>query len=160
MDEALALAEDATAMGNVPVGALVVVDGAVIARAVNLREILQDPTAHAEVLALSAAAQKLGRWRLEDATLYVTLEPCAMCAGAIAQARVGRLVFAALEPKTGGVCSVHRIVPEGVTQVTRLDGHAPRSVALLQRFFEALRARDGKNGGSQWGEVAELVEGA
>ena len=140
MDEAFALARGAAAMGNVPVAALVEVDGVIIARAHNLREALQDPTAHAEVLALSDAAQRLGRWRLPDATLYVTLEPCAMCAGAIQQARVGRLVFAALEPRTGAVQSVHRLLQGSNTEVLQLRSHAEGCAGLMSAFFERLRA--------------------
>ena len=89
MQLALVQARRAEAQGDVPVGAVVVHDGKVIASACNERELRDDPTAHAEVLAVRAAAEKLGRWRLEDCTLYVTLEPCAMCAGAVLNARVG-----------------------------------------------------------------------
>ena len=140
MMAALAQAEAAGRLGNVPVGAVVVVDGEIVARAGNRRDTLQDPTAHAELLALRAAARAAGSWRLEDATLYVTLEPCAMCAGAIANARVGRLVYGANEPKTGAVTSQHQLLEATATQVT--DGvMSSRCQALLQDFFEALRQR-------------------
>jgi len=141
MTAALAQAEAAGRLGNVPVGAVVVVDGVIVARAGNRRDTLQDPTAHAEILALRAAARQAGSWRLEDATLYVTLEPCAMCAGAIANARVGRLVFGATEAKTGAVTSQHQLLETSATTVT--DGVlSGRCEALLQGFFEALRRRD------------------
>lgn len=95
--------------GDVPVGAVVVVEGKVVASAGNRREAAQDPTAHAELLALRAAATRLGSWRLTDATLYVTLEPCPMCAGALVAARVGRLVFGAYDPKAGSCGSLYNL---------------------------------------------------
>ncbi|MDP6943931.1 MAG: nucleoside deaminase [Myxococcota bacterium] len=140
MMAALEQAEAAGRLGNVPVGAVVVVDGEIVARAGNRRDTLQDPTAHAELLALRAAARSQKSWRLEDATLVVTLEPCAMCAGAIAHARVGRLVYGAAEPKTGAVHSQHQLLDTPVTKVTA-GVLATRCQALLQVFFEALRQR-------------------
>ena len=101
MQDALALARKALDCEDVPVGALVVRDGRVIGRGFNQREKLQDPTAHAEMIALTAAAEHVGHWRLEDCTLYVTLEPCAMCAGALVLARVRRLVYGAPDEKAG-----------------------------------------------------------
>ncbi len=101
MREALRAARRAPAHRDVPVGAVVVKDGLVVARAHNRREADQDPTAHAEVLVLRRAARRLGTWRLDGCTLYVTLEPCAMCAGAIVLARVPRLVYGAADPKAG-----------------------------------------------------------
>jgi len=95
-----------------PVGAVIVKDGAVIARKHNLRETLQDPTAHAEILAIRDAAQLLGRWRLTDCTIYVTLEPCAMCAGAMVLARIQRLVYGASDPKTGAVGSLMNLLSD------------------------------------------------
>ena len=106
MRQALAAARRAPAHSDVPVGAVVVKDGAVIARARNAREKRADPTAHAEVLAIRKAAKKLGSWRLEGCTLYVTLEPCAMCAGAIVLSRLTRLVTGASDPKAGFVGSL------------------------------------------------------
>jgi tRNA(adenine34) deaminase len=103
MDEAIELARQALEFEDVPVGALVVRGGRVIGRGFNQREKLQDPTAHAEILAITAAAQSIGHWRLEDCTLYCTLEPCPMCAGAIVLARVPRVVFGAWDEK-GGAC--------------------------------------------------------
>ena len=107
MQKAIALATTAGAAGEVPVGAIVVgPDGACIAAAGNQRERQHDPTAHAEILVLQQAAQHLQRWQLQDCTLYVTLEPCPMCAGAIMQARVGTLIYGADDPKTGAVRTV------------------------------------------------------
>lgn len=141
---ALALDEARQALerGEVPVGAVVVRDGEVLARAGNEREARQDPTAHAEVLALRAAAAASGHWRLQDATLYVTLEPCAMCAGALVLARVAHVVFAAADPKAGAVESVFAI-PTDVRlnhRVTVTSGVATDdATALLQQFFSQRR---------------------
>ena len=106
---ALAAARDAAAVGEVPVGAVAVLDGRVLATAANARERSGDPTAHAEVLALRAAAEAVGSWRLTDVTLVVTLEPCAMCAGAAVAARLGRLVVGAMDPKAGAVGSLYNL---------------------------------------------------
>ena len=141
---ALALDEARQAMerGEVPVGAVVVRAGAVLARAGNEREARQDPTAHAEVLALRAAAAAAGHWRLSDATLYATLEPCAMCAGALVLARVAHLVYGAADPKAGAVDSLFAIPTDarlnhrlGVTSGVAAD----ESSALLQKFFAGRR---------------------
>ncbi|KLU62098.1 tRNA-specific adenosine deaminase [Peptococcaceae bacterium CEB3] len=107
---ALAEAKLAAAEGEVPIGALIVQEGKVLAQAHNKKERAQDPTAHAEILAIRDAAGVLGTWRLEQATLYVTLEPCAMCAGAIIQARLARLVFGAPDGKGGAVGSVMNVL--------------------------------------------------
>jgi tRNA(adenine34) deaminase len=146
---ALAEAEVATAHGDVPVGAVVVgPDGAVIGRGRNRREADADPTAHAELNAMRAAAAALGRWRLDDCTLVVTLEPCAMCAGAMVQARLARLVFAAPDPKAGAVGSLVDLVrdPRLPHRAEVVDGVlADDSAALLRAFFRARRrgsARD------------------
>jgi tRNA(adenine34) deaminase len=110
MRQAIALAASAAAVGEVPVGAVVVgPQGNCIGTAENRRERDRDPTGHAEVIALRQAAQHLGRWQLQDCTLYVTLEPCPMCAGAIVQARVGLLVYGADDPKTGAIRTVLNI---------------------------------------------------
>jgi tRNA(adenine34) deaminase len=150
MDEALDAARAAAACGEVPVGAVVVGrDGRLLARAHNRRETDQDPLAHAEILALRAAARALGSWRLEGATLYVTLEPCAMCAGAIVLSRVARLVYGAADPKAGFCGSLGDLVGDGrlnhrpeVVSGVRADA----SGALLRTFFAGLRegARDGR----------------
>jgi tRNA(adenine34) deaminase len=110
MREALAAAAEGAAAGDVPVGAVVIHDGAVLVRASNRTVRDQDPTAHAEFLAIREAARLLGRWRLDDCTLVVTLEPCAMCAGAIVLSRLGRLVFGAWDDKAGMAGSVGDIV--------------------------------------------------
>jgi len=144
MREALAEAAAADAHGDVPVGAVVVRSGIVVAARHNERELTGDPTAHAEVLALRDAAAVVGHWRLEDCTLYVTLEPCAMCAGAIVNARLGRLVYGAADPKAGAVRSLYRIADD-----PRLNHRAvitDRVLAdecgdLLRRFFAARRRR-------------------
>ena len=109
MDRAITQARLARVLGDVPVGAVVVRDGRVIAAAHNRREVDQDPTAHAELLAIRAAARALGSWRLEQCTLYVTLEPCAMCAGALVLARLPELVYAAADPKAGAAGSLFDI---------------------------------------------------
>jgi tRNA(adenine34) deaminase len=150
MREALALAADAGARGEVPVGAVAVHEGRIVGRGANRRESARDPTAHAELLAIQEAARTLGRWRLTGVTLVVTLEPCAMCAGAMVLARIDRLVFAADDPKAGAVGSLmdlaqdarlnHRFTVErGV-----LADHAGE---LLRSFFRARRGSgNGANG--------------
>ena len=150
MDAALGEARAAAALGEVPVGAVVVAgDGNLLARAHNRRETDQDPLAHAEILALRAAARAQGSWRLEGATIFVTLEPCAMCAGAIVLARVARLVYGTADPKAGFCGSLGDLVrdprlnhrPEVVSGVRSGAG-----AALLRAFFAELRegARDGR----------------
>jgi tRNA(adenine34) deaminase len=142
MQMALDLAQEAYRVDEVPVGAVLVKDGEILATGFNQREGLQDPTAHAELLAIRTAAEVLGSWRLTDTTLYVTLEPCAMCAGAIIQSRISRLVFGTWDPKAGACGSIcdltaetrfnHRvIVDSGVL--------AEDCRHLLQQFFQQLR---------------------
>src|SRR5688572_24885011 len=109
MELALAEARAAAALGEVPVGAVIALNGQVVARAHNRRELDRDPVAHAELLAIRAAAQTLGRWRLSGCTLFVTLEPCAMCAGAVVNARLDRLVFGAHDPRAGASGSLFDI---------------------------------------------------
>ncbi len=141
---ALAEASSAGAEGEVPVGALVVCAGRVIGRGRNACERLQDATAHAEILAISAASQSLGSWRLEECTLYVTLEPCPMCMGACLNARVQRVVYGALEPKAGACGSVVDLrAPAGYNHVLQTCGGvlAAESSGLLRGFFRALRER-------------------
>ncbi|MGE5647757.1 MAG: tRNA adenosine(34) deaminase TadA [Acidobacteriota bacterium] len=144
MREALALACAAKAAGEVPVGAIVVAGGAIIGRGGNSPVGRNDPTAHAEILALREAAAAAGNYRLEDATLYVTLEPCAMCAGALVTARVRRLVFGARDLRFGGVRSKFRIADSDLLnhQVEIVEGVlAAECVQLLQAFFQARRER-------------------
>jgi len=142
MREALAEAERAFAAGEAPVGAVVVRGGAVIGRGRNRREELHDPTAHAEVLAIRAAAGRLGGWRIPDATLYVTVEPCPMCAGALVLARIDRLVYGAADPKAGAVDTLFDIVRSPAlnhrVEVTR-GVLEPECAELLRRFFGRLR---------------------
>ena len=141
---ALAEARAAGAEGEVPVGAIMVCDGRVIGRGRNACERLQDATAHAEILAISAASQSLGSWRLEDCTLYVTLEPCPMCLGACLNARVKRVVYGALEPKAGACGSVVDLrAPEGYNHHIDASGGilASESSTILRDFFRALRER-------------------
>ncbi|MFQ5848882.1 MAG: tRNA adenosine(34) deaminase TadA [Candidatus Methylomirabilales bacterium] len=128
--------------GEVPVGAVLVQDGLVLAAAHNRPIALKDPTAHAEVLVLRAAGQRVGNSRFPDATLYVTLEPCVMCAGALLHARVARLVYGAADPRGGAVKSVYHIVDDSRLnhRVTVVGGvRAEESQALLQGFFLARR---------------------
>jgi tRNA(adenine34) deaminase len=143
MSIAVAEARAAPVHGDVPVGAVVTRDGAVIAVRHNERELTGDPTAHAEILAIRDAAAVVGHWRLLDCTLYVTLEPCVMCAGAIVNARLGRLVYGASDPKAGAVASLYRICADA-----RLNHRPPvvggvlaePSGELLRRFFAARRS--------------------
>lgn len=142
MQQALTLARSAASIGEVPIAALLVRDGIVIAEAHNLRETKQDPTAHAEVIAIREGARQTNSWRLIDTTLYVTLEPCTMCIGAIILARIPRLVFGALDPKAGACGSIMDIPPEpGLNHRVDVVGGvcAEESQALLQDFFRELR---------------------
>jgi tRNA(adenine34) deaminase len=145
---ALTLAETASERGEVPVGSVVVDSlGRELGRAHNERELRQDPTAHAEVVALRRAARTAGQWRLEGATLFSTLEPCAMCAGALVNARVRRLVYGAPDPKAGAVASLFSVPTDGRLnhQVAITSGLlADDSVQLLQSFFARLRAQGKK----------------
>ena len=143
MREALALAAEGEILGEVPVGAVVVKDGAIIGRAFNAPIGSADPTGHAEVRALRAAAACVGNYRLTGCTLYVTLEPCAMCAGAILHARIARLVFGAPDPKTGACGSVVDLfADERLNHHTCVAGGvlAEECGALLKRFFAVKRA--------------------
>ena len=146
-DEAMQLALDQAAAaavhGDVPIGAVVVRDGQVIAARHNERELTGDPTAHAEVLAIRDAAKVVGHWRLLDCSLYVTLEPCVMCAGALVNARIGRVVFGAVDPKAGALVSLYQVCGD-----PRLN-HRPPVVAgvradeagtLLRDFFASRRS--------------------
>jgi tRNA(adenine34) deaminase len=135
-------AEAAAAHDDVPIGAVVVRDGEVVAAGHNERELRQDPTAHAEVLALREAARVLGLWRVLDSVMYVTLEPCAMCAGAIVLARVPRVVFGCADPKAGAAGSVLDVLAEPrLNHRPEIAGGllAPECAALLTDFFGARR---------------------
>ena len=139
---ALRLAEEAARKGDVPIGAVVARGDEVLASAGNARELRGDPTAHAEVLALREASERLGGWRLLETTLYVTLEPCAMCAGAITLARVPRLVYGAADPKGGAVGSVLDLFDARVVNhrpVVEAGLLAEDSAGLLEGFFATKR---------------------
>jgi len=143
MTEGIELARKALVSEDVPVGALVVHDGRVIGRGYNQREKLHDPTAHAEMIALTAAAEFLGQWRLDHCTMYVTLEPCAMCAGALVLARVQRLVYGASDPKAGACGSLFTITQDSRLnhQVETIGGVLAEPAAqLLREFFQYRRS--------------------
>ncbi len=142
MELALVEAERASANGDVPVGAVVLHNGRVIATGCNEREQTQDPTAHAELIALRKAAETLGRWRLNDCDLVVTLEPCVMCSGAIINARIRTLVFGAMEPKTGAAGSLYNVCadPRANHELTIISGVcAVESSTLMTTFFNDRR---------------------
>ncbi|MCL1879962.1 MAG: tRNA adenosine(34) deaminase TadA [Actinomycetia bacterium] len=146
MGLALEQAKLAYALGEVPIGAVMVLGQELLSAAHNRRELDADPAAHAELLALREAAAKLGRWRLTDCTVYVTLEPCLMCAGAMVQARIGRCVYAAADPKGGALGSLYQVHTDA-----RLNHNFPVTAKvrelecadLLRSFFAALRQRPG-----------------
>lgn len=144
MLEALKEAKNAELMDEVPVGAILVIDGQIISRAHNLRESFQDPTAHAELIVIKDASQKLKRWRLNEATLYVTLEPCPMCAGAIVLSRILRLVFGAYDLKAGASGSLMNVVNDSrLNHTVAVVGGIleNESASMLREFFS--KRRDG-----------------
>jgi tRNA(adenine34) deaminase len=144
MERALEEASRAAEKEEIPVGAVVVYEGKVIGRGHNLREELQKPTAHAEIIAAEVACLHLKTWRLQECTLYVTLEPCVMCVGAIVQARISRLVFGCLDPKGGAVESLYRLCEDRRLnhQVTVTGGVLQNDCGrLLSDFFASLRAK-------------------
>ena len=143
---AMAQARHAEQIGEVPIGAVVVCEGAIVSAGHNRREVDHDPAGHAEFLAIREAARKLGRWRLSDCTVYVTLEPCPMCAGLMHQARIERCVFAALDPKAGALGTLYDLSSD-----ERLNHRfevtsgvlAEESAAMLKAFFARLRSDGG-----------------
>lgn len=142
MREALREAQRAEARGEVPIGAVAVLDGRIIARGHNLRETARDPSAHAELIAMRAAAAYLGSWRLIDVAIYVTLEPCPMCAGALVNARVARLVYGADDPKAGAVRTLYSLVedPRLNHRVEVVSGILGEDCAgVLRNFFSKVR---------------------
>ena len=141
--EALKEAKKAFELGEVPIGAVIVRDGEIVARAFNRKEFLQDPTAHAEVLAIREASRKLNSWRLTDCTLYSTVEPCIMCCGVIIQARIKRVVYSLPDPKFGGVESLYSILADKrVNHRPKVNKiYLPEVEELLKEFFKALRER-------------------
>ncbi len=146
MREAIAEAKLAEGKGEVPVGAVIVHDGHVIGRGHNLRELSQDPTTHAEMIAIREASSALGSWRLIDTTLYVTLEPCPMCAGALVNARVPRVVWGCNDPKAGATETLYTIGsdPRLNHRFECVSGVlGDECSALLSGFFSAIRAKNG-----------------
>jgi tRNA(adenine34) deaminase len=142
MQEAIAEARAAAALGEVPVGAVVVVDGKIVGRGGNRRESARDPTAHAELIAIRQAAIAVGGWRLVGATLYVTQEPCPMCAGAIVNARVERVVYGCDNPKAGAVKTLYRMLEDArLNHRVRVEQSelAAECGELLTKFFAELR---------------------
>ena len=142
MRQALSEAERAQDHGDVPVGAVVIHGDELIAAAGNERELRNDPTAHTELLVLRTAAERLGRWRLDDCTLFVTLEPCSMCAGAIINARVGTVVYGASDVKAGAFGSLYNLAADPRLNHEPLVRHgvlAAESSRLLQQFFASKR---------------------
>ena len=149
MQHALKLAERAQQEGEVPVGAVLLLSDEIIGAGWNRPIAVHDPTAHAEIMALRAGAEKLGNYRLNDTTLYVTLEPCVMCAGAMVHARIKRLVFGASDPKAGAIVSAFNIMDSGRLnhRVEHMGGVlAEECGRMLSRFFEA-RRNDRSNAG-------------
>ncbi len=141
---ALTEAEKAAEAGETPIGAVLVIGGAVVAAAHNMRETWQDPTAHAESIVLRQAAVELGRWRLPDATVYVTMEPCLMCAGALVLARIGRLVYGCRDERAGALGSIYDVVRDGrLNHTYRITPGILETEcrAVLRGFFEKLRQK-------------------
>ena len=147
MQEAIKEAKKAEEVNEVPIGAVIVHNGEIIARGHNIRETSQETLSHAELVAIQEANQKIGSWRLEDCTLYVTLEPCPMCAGAIIQARIQRVVFGAQDPKAGCAGTLYNLLEDTRFnhQVEVLSGVLQEECAdLLTLFFKKLRQRKNK----------------
>ncbi|ADG69431.1 CMP/dCMP deaminase zinc-binding protein [Planctopirus limnophila DSM 3776] len=147
MRQALDLAQQAFAEEEVPIGAVIVKDDQIIGAAWNQREQLKDPTAHAEIVAITQAAEVIGDWRLEDCTLYVTLEPCPMCAGAIVQARIPRVVYGITDPKAGACHTLYQITDDARLnhRCAVLGGVlAQECKEILQEFFRLQRSRGKK----------------
>ena len=167
MGKAIAQAKRAEAIGEVPIGAVIVKDGAVIARGHNLRESQQDPAAHAEMIAIRKAAKKLATWRLTGAILYVTLEPCTMCMGAVILSRLDRVVFGSFDPKGGAAGSLFDLSNDSRLnhRVELTSGvRGEETSAMLSSFFAALRAKKRQlkvtNGEvSEWSMVPDSKSG-
>lgn len=148
MKKALKQAAKAAALFETPIGAVIVKDGIVIAAGYNQRESRQDVTLHAELTAIRKACRQLGSWRLDGCDLYVTLEPCIMCAGAIQQARMHRVYFGAIQPKSGGVVSMASIFDLNLNHHVEYEGGilAGESESLMKEFFLSMRASDRSTG--------------
>ena len=141
MREALRLAERAAKKDEVPVGAVIVRNGKIIAKGYNLRETKRSPLAHAEIVAISKAARKIGGWRLSGCTLYVTLEPCPMCAGAIVNARMDEVVFGAYDPKAGAMGTLYNLAEGKLNHTPRVTGGVLEAecAAVLRQYFASKR---------------------
>ncbi|OMH40414.1 nucleoside deaminase [Desulfurobacterium indicum] len=141
--EALKEAEKAYRYGEVPIGAVIVKDNQIIGRGFNRKEFLQKPTAHAEIIAIEEASRKLNSWRLNDCTLYSTVEPCIMCCGAIIQARVKKVVYSVPDPKFGGIESLFSTLshPKANHQVETVKIYIPEVETLMKDFFKNLREK-------------------
>ena len=147
MQVCLSIARKAAAQGEVPVGSIVVYQNKIIGRGFNLRETTQDPTAHAEIIALRQASQYLNSWRLYDCDLYVTLEPCPMCAGALVNSRVRRVIYGCSDQKSGAVRSLYTLVDDTqLNHQVEVKGGVCQTECVyeLQRFFRALRKQKKK----------------
>jgi tRNA(adenine34) deaminase len=145
--------------GEVPVGCVLVKDGRILGRGHNLMETLRDPTAHAEILSIGAACQALENWRLDGCTLYVTLEPCPMCAGAILNSRISRVVFGARDKRLGALGSTYNVLEENpINRVVAVEGPAMEEECLemLRAFFRDLRSRKKANPAAELEELADL----
>jgi tRNA(adenine34) deaminase len=147
---ALEKAKLAPALGEVPIAAVIVLEGQVLAQVHNFREVWRDPTAHAEIVAIREAANRLGTWRLTGTTMYATIEPCSMCTGAIIQARISRLVFGAKDPKAGACGSVFNLpIERRLNHRVQVSGGVleRESQELMQTFFRRLREDVGERAG-------------
>lgn len=164
MERALELAEYAASLGEVPVGAVIVhkPTGVIIGEGWNLREAKKSPLAHAEMMAIDAASTKLGGWRIVDSAMYVTLEPCPMCAGGILHGRIDDIIFGAYDEKSGSVCSVQKLFSFPYNHEPRITGGFMEDECseVLRRFFRELRARK-KAAGIKWrSEMSKARENA
>jgi tRNA(adenine34) deaminase len=141
MAQAIAMAKKAVKRDEVPVGAVIVKNGRIIAKAYNRRETRRSPLAHAEILAIAKAARRLGGWRLSGCTIYVTLEPCPMCAGAIVNARIDEVVFGAYDPKAGACGSLYNLAEGRLNHTPRVTGGimADEASDLLKTYFKSKR---------------------
>lgn len=152
MKQALNEANKAAGKGEVPIGAVIVLDNKIIARSHNLKETTADPTAHAEIIAIKKASKKLKKWRLLNSTIYVTLEPCIMCMGALIQARVPRLVFGSYDPKAGACGSVYDVSNDRRLnhRIKTINGiMAVECERILKEFFKSLRRMQNRGARSQ-----------
>lgn len=144
MMEAIAEAQLAASKGEVPIGAVAVISKAIVGRGHNMRELSKDPLGHAEILLISQLSKQLGRWRLDDVSIYVTCEPCIMCAGAVLQARIKRCVFGCFDPKAGAMGSLYNLaIDERLNHRIEVSGGVMASECgrLLSDFFAGLRKR-------------------